>query len=426
MISMNEAVIGIAALGILPVGFLIWRRKRGANGFATAPLLQAEPNAIELAFGASEDLPALTISNLPRLDAGEMRMLDIHHSKIDLLSPAFQAAPSLLTGAQVNGGKYMKVVINGPLAKCKDGNGFRAFTRGEGGRIKEQARLFDAKNLKSVVNAAAVWQVASVIVAQKHMADIKESLDEIKRGVDEIKDFLESQRRSVLTGAMEYLDQARKAVAQGEFPDAIRHQLEAVERDLVNTQQHLLDDINKLVTATSTLEHKEWFGTEDFFNEINRHQRKLEEVRRQWLLCVQVRTANWLVLAAFPGDDALKSARLSSILASLDDVTSDGSIGAAATEQMRRKINELHSRLNSAETLKERREKLTTQFTKMQVAFDQAVRDAGQRLHDGGAKLLSYQKPMTLAVEMDGDQIVAAYELGRATEKVGALIQGAS
>lgn len=413
MISMDEAVIGIAALGALPVGLLIWRRWSGAKNTVAAPLPASEPDALELAFGVAEDLPALTISHLSGFDAGQMRMLDIHHSKIDMLSPAFQAAPSLLTGAQVNGGKYMKVVINGPLAKCKDGDGFRAFTHGPKG-IKEQARLFDAKNLKSVVNAAAVWQIASVIVAQKHMADIQESLDAIKRDVNDIKDFLESQRRSVLTGAMEYLDQARKAVAQGEFPDAIRHQLEAVERDLVSTQQHLLDDINKLVAAIGTIEHKEWFGTEDFFNEINGHQKKLAEVRRQWLLCVQVRTANWLVLSAFPGDEALKSARLSSILASLDEVMSDGAIGSSAAEEMRRKVNELHSRVNSAETLKERREKLTAQFTKMQVTFDQAVREAGQRLHDGGAKLLSYQKPMTLAVEMDQGRIVAAYEMATA------------
>lgn len=411
----NEALIGAAVLGMMPVGFLIWRQKREGKALSALPLLTSDSDVCQVTFGTSEDLPALTISNLESLDTGAMRKLDILHSKIDLLSPAFQAAPSLLTGAQVNGGKYMKVVINGPLAKCKDGNGFRGFTLDKNRKITEHARLFETKNLKSLVNAAAVWQVASVIVAQKHMADIKESLDEIKQGVDDIKDFLESQRRSVVTEAMEYLDQARKAVAQGELPDVLRHQLEAVERDLVKTQHHLLDDIKKLITTTSALEHKEWFGTEDFFNEINRHQGKLEEVRRQWLLCVQVRTANWQVLSAFPGDDALKSARLSSILASLNDLTSDGSLGATATEQMRRKINEIEHWANTAETLKERREKLTSQFTKMQISFDQAVRDARQGLHDSEARLLSYQKPMTLAVEMDQGQLVAAYEVAGAT-----------
>ncbi len=414
MSEINVAIV-LVALALFAAGFTFWRqRQAGATLARTAKNSSAE--TVELTFGTAEDLPALSISPISDFDARTVRDIDVRHSKIDLLSPAIQAAPQLLTAAQIHAGKYMKVVINGPLAKCADGNGYRAFTRGANGKIRENARLFDAKNLKSVVNAAAIWQVASVIVAQKHMADIQESLDTIKRDVNDIKGFLESQRRSVLTGAMEYLDQARSAVAQGEFPDAIRHQLEAVERDLVNTQQHLLEDIGRLTNETAEIEHKEWFGTEDFFSEIDKHQRKLEDVRSQWLLCVKVRTANWLVLSAFPGDDALKSARLSSILTSLDGVTSDGSIGAAATERMRQKINELHSRLNSAETLKDRREKLTAQFTKMQIAFDQAVREAGQRIHDGGAKLLSYQKPMALAVEMRDQQIVAAYELESANQ----------
>ena len=66
----------------------------------------------------------------------------------------------------------MEVVVDGTLARAADGSGLLPFVRGPNGRIVEQARLFDAANLQRMVSAAALWQVASVIVAQKHLADI--------------------------------------------------------------------------------------------------------------------------------------------------------------------------------------------------------------------------------------------------------------
>jgi hypothetical protein len=70
----------------------------------------------------------------------------------------------------------MEVVINGDLVRAADGHGFRAIAMGAKG-VREHARLFEVKNLQNVVNAAAVWQIASVLVAQKHLADISKITD---------------------------------------------------------------------------------------------------------------------------------------------------------------------------------------------------------------------------------------------------------
>ena len=64
----------------------------------------------------------------------------------------------------------MEVVINGDLVQASDGDGLRAFAM-ESGHIKEHARLFDVQKLQNAINAAAIWQVASVVVAQKHLAN---------------------------------------------------------------------------------------------------------------------------------------------------------------------------------------------------------------------------------------------------------------
>lgn len=60
----------------------------------------------------------------------------------------------------------MEVLVNGDLAAAADGQAFGVSVLGDNG-IKEHAKLFGTAIWGSLVNAAAVWQVASVIVAQK-------------------------------------------------------------------------------------------------------------------------------------------------------------------------------------------------------------------------------------------------------------------
>lgn len=126
----------------------------------------------------------------------------------------------------------MEVVIDGALVRASDGNGFRAMSMGADG-IREQARLFEAGDLTNLVNAAAVWQLASVVVAQKHLADISEKLTEIKEAVTSISDFLDAERRSVIQGTYQYLSQACEVLTQGELSPAIRLELESCERELL-------------------------------------------------------------------------------------------------------------------------------------------------------------------------------------------------
>lgn len=94
-----------------------------------------------------------------------------------------------MTAAEVANKHIMEVVIHGDLAKAADGNGLRAFSRASNGNFTEHARLYHADSLSNLVNAAAVWQIASVVVAQKHLADINKKLEDLQDGINRISDF---------------------------------------------------------------------------------------------------------------------------------------------------------------------------------------------------------------------------------------------
>lgn len=192
-----------------------------------------------IAIGENPTQPVVTIGVLQSaLEYEEAQPLDLQSSSISRLTALFQAVPSLLVAGEASGKRLMEVVINGDLVRAADGNGLRAFATGAG-RIKEHARLFDVSNLQTMINATAIWQVASVVVAQKHLADISKELDEIKDGVREIFRFLDNQRKSRLQSTYDYLEQAYHAIQAGELPESVRHQLEHCERDLLEIQCHL-------------------------------------------------------------------------------------------------------------------------------------------------------------------------------------------
>ncbi|HXP95392.1 MAG TPA: hypothetical protein VN809_01680 [Telmatospirillum sp.] len=417
-------VLGVLAVCLVFGGFRFASSKKVARASVVMP---SEAKTVEVAkevddfvptelcFGSSEDRPALTVSAFSgSLKALGSRRMDVENSRINLLSPMLQMAPEVITAAEVQAGKYMKVVVNGPLAKCSDGEGFRGYVVGKNG-IKEQARLFEPNKLKNIVNAAAVWQFASVVVAQKHMADINEKLKEIKDGINEIVTFLHDERQSKLTGAIQYLDQAKDAILRGEFPDAIRHQLESLERDMINAEHHLLKELRDLTDAISRIEHDEWFGTEEFAKAISTHQDKIERVREELLLCLDARVANWLVLAAFPDEDAVKEARFAAIQSSFEVLDKDGELGRTAFRNMKDKINEIESAWNSAETLRERRKSLMERSEIYRTNFQ--VQTLGSRvIFDATKTMLSVDRmvPLELAVRMDGGKVVEAYDISEA------------
>lgn len=271
------------------------------------------------------------------------------------LGATLQAAPSMLVAGEAAGKQLMEVVVNGSLVRASDGNGWRAFAMGPKG-VKEHARLFDTEKLQNMINAGAVWQVASVIVAQKHLADISRKLDEISSGVRQISDFLDEQRRSQIQGAYRYLEQARNAIEAGDMPSSVRMELEHCERDLLSLQLHLDSEFRSHLKEQA--KHVEAFGTEELALAISQKIRRQETLLRDIALCVQTRICAWHVFSLFPGEPGLKESRRRDIQQSIDEI---GALAAELTRHIERETGNMHSRFNRGSTLTRRREALRQQ-----------------------------------------------------------------
>ena len=181
------------------------------------------------------------------------------------LSVLLQAAPSMLIAAEASGKQLMEVCINGGLTRAADGNGYRAFAMASG-KVSEHARLFEVDKLGAMINGAAIWQIASVLVAQKHLADINKKLDEIKDAILGISQFLDNQRKARLQSTFQYLRQVAMAISNGELSASVRNQLENCERDLLEIQIHLESEYRQNVEQQPK---KDTVGTEDLTNSLS-------------------------------------------------------------------------------------------------------------------------------------------------------------
>jgi hypothetical protein len=329
--SFAGPLIILVLLALVATALLVFSHRRKLRSVAGSKVMLQPPVGspekdmpARIVIGENPDYPLVTIETLDSPLAYEKAQpLDVRSGPVSRLSPLLQAAPSLLVAGEAAGKRLMEVVIKGDMVRAADGNGLRAFTMGVDG-IKQNARLFEVSNLQNMINAAAVWQVASVVVAQKHLADISEKLDEIKDGVQRISQFLDNQRKARIQSTYEYLAQAYHAIQAGELPSSVRIQLESCERDLLEIQNHLEMEFRQKVDKK--IEKKENFGTEDLRADITAKIDELDELAGDLALCIKTRIAGWHVLSLFPGEPHLKTVRRAKIQESIESFQSLGLI----------------------------------------------------------------------------------------------------
>ncbi|WP_420995209.1 hypothetical protein ACKI2N_000505 [Cupriavidus sp. 30B13] len=428
---MNAFIWAGLAIALLVIAAVVILRRRSPGSAAQAPAASAsapavvaagtpsqpltqpaleEEETVAVLIGPSAQEPVLSITALEgRLPKGA-RAVEAESTTISQLAPFLQTVPSLLTSREVARGGYMKVIIDGPLAKAADGNGFRGFSLGPRG-IKEQARLLDPSRLSKLVNMTAILNIASVVVAQKHLADIDKKLDDIKRGVERIDAFLRDERKASILGALDYLRQVAHALFKGELSPVVRQRLEDYEGQLLATERHLRAELTRETQGIEGIKDPNTFRTNGLVGKIREQQALLDNLYDQWLLCVRARVAGWQLLSAFPGEQHIKQARLSSLQASVESLTCSGGLLDDAKQLMEAKIETVKSKLEFESALNEKRAGLRRWIQNELVAAGAAMREQGRGLAAGEAMLLEQQKPTVLALKLDAGRIVEAHHL---------------
>ena len=340
------------------------------------------------------------------------RSLDIKSTGVSRLAPILGALPGLAQSAAVHGKDIMQVIVNGSLHPGKIADTLSPVVRNTKGRITEWAVLKDPKALQNAAKLTAVFQIASVIVAQQHLADISQKLKAIEQGINGIKNFLETQRSAIITGSLTYLRQAYSAISVGELSPLFREQLETLELDLLRVQEHLFEEIKALREKTCEIQNPDNFGTEGFSDAIRAHQVQIDKSLNAWLLCIRTRIANWQVLSSYPGEINIKLVRKESIAHAIEKMLDGGGICTQLSKEMNAKIAEIKAFWNTAETLDVRKSDLKNNFDAISREFTTQGRQIQTDLTASTQSLLSYEKnPLTLNLIFKNGKIVEAFEL---------------
>lgn len=393
---------------------IAWIRLKNSRQFrlATQPSPASMPAlTYDQRWGFGHDIhqPALTVATIPpseSINTGAMQEQDI--TGISRLSPLLQTLPSLATSAHVASHQYMEVIINGPLASVKDGPGFRGFSLGEKG-IKEHAVLLNPDKLSQLVNTGMLLNVASAVLAQKHLADISKKLTEIVEAVREVSAFQNNARKSEIIGAIQYLQQITPVVIEEKCSPAIRQKLEDIEVQFSALQAHLLTDITAAGDKVAALKDRGLFGSTEITNKIQTQQKILDERIHEWDLAMKVRAQALHLLTHAEGNTTLVRHRQQTIVHNYQEVES-------VVDKIER---QLHQRIQGISALTEQsnttnankvllRKWTTTTLMQQKMAIEEAHSSFG-KFQQG--LLVEQPQSARLLVEMQDGKLVKCFEL---------------
>ncbi|WP_060509407.1 hypothetical protein [Pseudomonas sp. NBRC 111124] len=205
---------------VAQMGWIRLRREAPAapSSVPATAAAAATPASSELVVQNGRGEALLKLNTLQRPPAGEHR--PIPTDQISALSPLLSNIPGLAALGELSQGNY--VVCSLPfetLTKNANNDGsVRAFVR-TGGKISEQASLSLPEELQNVLLSGAVWNAVSSAVGQKHLHDINEKLNAIKRQLDSVLRELDEARWETLAGMVDYTQDLLDHYAQ----DGISH-----------------------------------------------------------------------------------------------------------------------------------------------------------------------------------------------------------
>ncbi|CAM7172349.1 UPF0174 protein [Klebsiella michiganensis] len=360
-------------------------------------------------FGHDVHQPALTVATIPPSESiNTDAMQEQGLAGILSLSPLLQTLPSLATSAHVASHQYMEVIINGPLASVKDGPGFRGFSLGEKG-IKEHAVLMNPDKLNQLVNAGMLLNVASAMLAQKHLADISKKLTEIVEAVREVSAFQNNARKSEIIGAIQYLQQITPVVIEEQCLPAIRQKLEDIEVQFSALQAHLMTDITAAGDKVTALKDRGLFGSTEITNKIKTQQKILDERIHEWDLAMKVRAQALHLLTHAEGNTKLVRHRQQTIVHNYQEFES---VVDKVERQLHQRIQGISALTEQSNTTNANKVSLRKWTTTTLMQHKMAIEEAHSSFGQFQQGLLAEQpQSARLLVEMQDGKPVKCFEL---------------
>lgn len=361
----------------------------------------------------SQGEQAIAITELPLALFDKVASTSCRPPKnIGRLNSLLQAAPTSVAAAQGIPANVYEVAINGPLIAAKDaaGNviegGYRAMSKGANGQFTEHAVLSNPGSLNQAMNAAAVWQIASVVVAQKHLADISQKLDALETGMDRLDGKIDAKRQGMLMGAIEHLKEISRPILTGDYNATLRQSIEDHAKDLLACRNEVSIILNKRIAALPDVKDPDAINADGLADMIRQEMDAIAVHLREWLLSSHARFQAWSLLTAMPGEQTLKQERYSQILADLEKMRGDGSPIQAFAMHTRKLINRVHARVWSAEALAKLRTELGDELTALVAELEADFASEWRLVQQGTGLLQDVSEPTRFLVKSSGNEIV--------------------
>ena len=191
-----------------------------------------------------QDEVVLAIHQIAEPEPREWQRVHDRDHPVSRLNPLLSVVPSATIAGHVATNAYYVVECNGPLMKTADGFAYRAMSRGPAG-IQEHATLFKANQLATLAGGAALWHLASVAFAQKHLHDISAALKKIESAIGQVADFQQDERKSRIRGTARQFALTLDEDASGEIRRESLYMIENALRELLEVEEHLKIDLDR-------------------------------------------------------------------------------------------------------------------------------------------------------------------------------------
>ncbi|MDC9500698.1 MULTISPECIES: hypothetical protein [unclassified Pseudoalteromonas] len=191
----------------------------------------------------------------------------------------------------LDAGKYtiMTTKTNERLADVIDVNTKKIVGKGrivEGGRVKQFA--------------AGAFHIASIAVAQSHLADISKNLKAINSSLGDISKHLEVLDTGKIKGAISYYEQVAALIEKNNNPDSlgssIKVNIEANIKDSHVWVSSVFDKFKYLISQIEGLDDADNFGTSSTYADFKKRVKQVESIGRDYDLLMKFNNMSIAIL----------------------------------------------------------------------------------------------------------------------------------
>jgi hypothetical protein len=233
------------------------------------------------------------------------------------IQPLIQRAPEMLrVGSEMADTAYRVVFSPAVTQALKDGTlellpsseQLLPVARdiGKGKKFVEIGRVVKGNGIRLASVAAMSWQIASIVTAQHYLGEINARLAGIERGIDDLRTWLEEEKKGELRAAVHLLREYYNAISRGDLHNheqaAIYHQLDAIERTCLSIGELAREMSRRRLEELDRLDVRAWTdrgGSAERAIKWVKHNREALDLL---FLAQSVRILTCQVKSTLPGD----------------------------------------------------------------------------------------------------------------------------